>query len=189
MNILDDLDEKLAAKQDPKHVHCTVGGCKVATDLIVAAVNAAPALVAALRVAPRNLTCERIPEGFSAPVAEFEAAACGECQTCRFNAALDALMSDGEGGAVGEACALCDHNPACGMATVTVPVQRSAWEGAWDTLRLCHTDECESTRRSMGQTALTCYHRWTVYGERKEVVSGVGDQAPDGDESTTKGNP
>src|SRR5271165_6475829 len=48
------------------------------------------ALLDVVKLVPRNLSCERMTEGFFAPAAEFEAAKCGTCQTCRLNAALEA---------------------------------------------------------------------------------------------------
>lgn len=52
-------------------------------------------------------------------------------------------------------CALCGADPAGGQATT--------YEDR-TVIRLCHDDTDVS--RSPGGTAMTCYHRWTVYGER-----------------------
>lgn len=49
----------------------------------------------------------------------------------------------------GGACILCGHDPACGLASITVG-KKALSEG-----RLCHTD------------SHSCYHAWTVYGMRK----------------------
>lgn len=46
-------------------------------------------------------------------------------------------------------CALCGHDPACGSASVTTQVGTEVSE-----YRLCHDD------------GHSCYHRWTVYGQR-----------------------
>jgi len=43
------------------------------------------------------------------------------------------------------ACILCPHDPACGYASITHDNRED---------RLCHTDDH------------SCYHRWTVYGDR-----------------------
>lgn len=50
------------------------------------------------------------------------------------------------------ACALCGHDPACGMASATR-------EG--EHVHLCHADEH------------SCYQCWTVYGERPERLAGT----------------
>ncbi len=42
-------------------------------------------------------------------------------------------------------CGLCDHDPACGSASATRGEQQ---------VDLCHEDDH------------SCYHRWTVYGDR-----------------------
>ena len=55
-----------------------------------------------------------------------------------------------------EQCALCGKNPAAGFATVTVLLADRDYE----VVRLCHD----------GPDPMTCYHRWTVYGERPTLA-------------------
>lgn len=59
---------------------------------------------------------------------------------------IDALAAD-----AGE-CGLCGHVPACGYAAATLDTRQ---------VRLCHA------------VSHSCYHRWTVYGDRPAAIGGA----------------
>lgn len=96
-----------------------------------------------------TLACTRCHSGWEVD-AQTEFSLLPPCPDCGRPSECRGVYRVGE---VESKCELCGHRPACGYARVHLP------DGA--SIRLCHKD------------SHSCYHRWTVYGDRPTTWMGV----------------